>query len=113
MRVLVKDAEGNFSFVEVGEQMLDRDSVYGLADFAEGEDGGKKKKRKKKVYQTKKRVPHTRKKVPMKMLKLFDVSKDGEVVAKRQECTDCPGSFMAKHKDGRLYCGRCHKTIKE
>ena len=70
-------------------------------------EGGKKKKRKKKAFTTKKRVPHTRKKEKLKMLKLFTV-KDGNAEAKRAICPNCPGCFLAKHKDGRLYCGNCH-----
>ena len=73
--------------------------------------GGKKKKRKKKSFTTKKRVPHTRKKEKLKLLKLFKVDKEGKVDAQRKECENCPGSFMAKHKDGRLYCGSCHATV--
>ncbi|KAH0791756.1 Ubiquitin-40S ribosomal protein S27a [Histomonas meleagridis] len=74
-------------------------------------DGGKKKKRKKKSFTTKKRVPHTRKKEKMKLLKLFKIGKDGSVEPQRKECENCKGCFMAKHKDGRLYCGNCHLTI--
>ena len=73
--------------------------------------GGKKKKRKKKSFTTKKRVPHTRKKEKMKLLKLFKINKDGTVEPQRKECENCKGAFMAKHKDGRLYCGCCHATI--
>jgi small subunit ribosomal protein S27Ae len=72
--------------------------------------GGKKKKRKKKAFTTKKRVPHQRKKEKMKLLKLFKINRDGSVEAQRKECENCQGSFMAKHKDGRFYCGCCHLT---
>jgi small subunit ribosomal protein S27Ae len=70
--------------------------------------GGKKKKRTKKSFTTKKRVPHKRKKEKLKLLKLFQVKKDGSVESARKECPHCPGSFLAKHKEGRLYCGHCH-----
>jgi small subunit ribosomal protein S27Ae len=72
--------------------------------------GGKKKKKKKKPPTTKKRVPHKRKKEKLKLLKLFQVQKDGSVAPQRQECAQCPGSCLAKHKDGRLYFGHCHAT---
>ena len=75
-------------------------------------EGGKKKKRKKKAFTSKKRVPHTRKKEKLKILKLFKV-KDGNVEPTHKECPNCPGCFMAKHKDGRLYCGNCHFTEKK
>jgi small subunit ribosomal protein S27Ae len=60
--------------------------------------GGKKKKRE----------HHKRKKEKIRLLKLFIVNKDGTVNALRQECDQCQGSFLAKHNDGRLYCGHCH-----
>ena len=81
-----------------------------VLDLFEEDDGGKKKKRKKKNFVSKKRVPHTRKKEKMKVLKLFKIGKDGAVEPARQICKDCQ-CFMAKHKDGRLYCGNCHLTI--
>ncbi|KAH0792034.1 Ubiquitin-40S ribosomal protein S27a [Histomonas meleagridis] len=87
---------------------IEEDSI--LYDIPEC-DGGKKKKRKKKSFTTKKRVPHTRKKEKMKLLKLFKIGKDGSVEPQRKECENCKGCFMAKHKDGRLYCGNCHLTI--
>jgi small subunit ribosomal protein S27Ae len=70
--------------------------------------GGKKKKRKKKAFTTKKRQPHKRIKEKLKLLKLFVVNKDGTVNCLRQECDQCQGSFLAKHKNGNLYCGHCH-----
>ena len=72
-------------------------------------EGGKKKKRKKKAFTSKKRVPHTRKKEKLRVLKLFKV-KDGNVEPTHKECPNCPGCFLAKHKDNRLYCGNCHYT---
>ena len=77
----------------------------------EEDDGGKKKKRKKKNFVSKKRVPHTRKKEKLKILKLFKIGKDGSVEPQREECPNCKGCFLAKHKDGRKYCGNCHTTL--
>ena len=85
-------------------------SENSVIDLFEIDDGGKKKKRKKKSWVSKKRVPHTRKKEKLKVLKLFKIGKDGSVEAARTECPHCKGSFLAKHKDGRLYCGNCHYT---
>ena len=111
-------AQVNGLLVFGGKEMNDE---FSLADYSIVEDsilydlpevdGGKKKKRKKKSFTTKKRVPHTRKKEKMKLLKLFKIGKDGSVEPQRKECENCKGCFMAKHKDGRLYCGNCHLTI--
>ena len=92
----------------LGDYEITEDSI--LYDIPEC-DGGKKKKRKKKSFSSKKRVPHTRKKETLKLLKLFKIGKDGSVEPQRKECENCKGSFMARHKDGRLYCGNCHLTI--
>ena len=111
-------AQVNGLLVFGGKELNDE---FSLADYSIVEDsilydlpevdGGKKKKRKKKSFTTKKRVPHTRKKEKMKLLKLFKIGKDGSVEPQRKECENCKGCFMAKHKDGRLYCGNCHLTI--
>ncbi|KAH0792859.1 Ubiquitin-40S ribosomal protein S27a [Histomonas meleagridis] len=111
-------ADVNGLLVFGGKELNDE---FSLADYSIVEDsilydlpevdGGKKKKRKKKSFTTKKRVPHTRKKEKMKLLKLFKIGKDGSVEPQRKECENCKGCFMAKHKDGRLYCGNCHLTI--
>ena len=94
--------------MSLADYEITEDSVlYDLPDC----DGGKKKKRKKKSFSSKKRVPHTRKKETLKLLKLFKIGKDGSVEPQRKECENCKGSFMARHKDGRLYCGNCHLTI--
>jgi small subunit ribosomal protein S27Ae len=67
--------------------------------------GGKKKK---KTLTTKKREPDKRNKEKLRLLKLFVANKDGTINCLRRECPQCQGSFLAKHKDGRLYCGHCH-----
>ena len=118
MQVIVQTISGKHLVLDV-ESMDEVASLVaindGIANFRIESDlhlvidaeGGKKKKRKKKAFTTKKRVPHTRKKEKLKLLKLFKVKGDS-VEALRQVCPNCPGSFMAKHKDGRLYCGNCH-----
>ena len=139
MRLFVKTPSGTLSLdvestckVEEIKSILNTDGVlvfsgeeltegYSLQDYSVEEDsilydipecdGGKKKKRKKKSFTTKKRVPHTRKKEKMKLLKLFKIGKDGSIEPQRKECENCKGCFMARHKDGRLYCGNCHLTI--
>lgn len=78
-----------------------------LEEF-EIDDGGKKKKRKKKNYTTPKRKPHVRKKVTLRILKLFKIGKDS-LTPLRDPCPNCKGAtYLAQHKDGRKYCGRCH-----
>ena len=100
-----------------GEALNEQNYVSVLSNESElhlewDAEGGKKKKRKKKAFTSKKRVPHTRKKEKLKVLKLFKV-KDGNVEPTHKECPNCPGCFLAKHKDGRLYCGNCHYTEKK
>ena len=94
--------EGNLEDYQITENSI--------IDLFEIDDGGKKKKRKKKSFVSKKRIPHTRKKEKLKVLKLFKINKDGSVENQRKPCPHCPGAFLAKHKDGRLYCGSCHYT---
>ncbi|CAC19767.1 Ubiquitin-40S ribosomal protein S27b [Schizosaccharomyces pombe] len=70
------------------------------------------KKRKKKTYTTPKKIKHKHKKVELAVLKYYKVEDDGSVKRLRRECPNCGAStFMANHKD-RLYCGRCHLTLK-
>ncbi|KAL0220461.1 hypothetical protein RCL1_000315 [Eukaryota sp. TZLM3-RCL] len=75
-------------------------------------DGGKRK-RKKKVYTKPKKQKKVRKPVKLAVLKYYKV--DGEkVTSLRRECPSpqCgSGVFMAKMKD-RMYCGRCHLTVR-
>jgi len=109
----VEDAQLVLSGVALQSGSLQDYAVMDNAviDLFEIDDGGKKKKRKKKNFVSKKRVPHTRKKEKLKLLKLFKVGKDGSVDYAREMCPHCKGSFMAKHKDGRKYCGNCHHTV--
>ena len=80
-------------------------------------EGGKKKKKKKKVFKGPKKNAHRHKNVPMRVLKFYDVTGDGDaeeykVTRKRMECPhpDCgAGVFMAQHKD-RQTCGKCSLT---
>ena len=124
MQVFIRTLAGKFLNVEVpeGASIEDLRQLTGLniegtvfenavLEQFEEDDGGKKKKRKKKNFVSKKRVPHTRKKEKLKVLKLFKIGKDGSVEPQRQECPKCKGCFLAKHKDGRLYCGNCHETL--
>ncbi|WBW72268.1 ribosomal-ubiquitin fusion protein Ubi3 [Schizosaccharomyces osmophilus] len=74
--------------------------------------GGGGKKRKKKTYTTPKKIKHKHKKVELAVLKYYKVEDDGSVKRLRRECPTCGASvFMANHGD-RLYCGRCHLTLK-
>ena len=92
------------------EEFIDLEDKTGRLQIALDTDAGKKKKRKKKNFVSKKRVPHVRAKAPLKLLKLFKAEKSGEVTELRERCPECAGCFLAKHKDGRLYCGNCHYT---
>lgn len=81
-------------------------------------EGGKGKKKKKKVFTKPKKPTHKHKLEKMRALKYFKVTEkdDGsfKVERTRKECQNpsCgAGVFMAKHKD-REYCGKCHMTIK-
>ncbi|KAL0213558.1 hypothetical protein RCL1_007184 [Eukaryota sp. TZLM3-RCL] len=75
-------------------------------------DGGKRK-RKKKVYTKPKKQKKVRKPVKLSVLKYYKVDGD-KVTSLRRECPSpqCgAGVFMAKMKD-RMYCGRCHLTVR-
>ncbi|EAY03688.1 ribosomal protein S27a, putative [Trichomonas vaginalis G3] len=124
MQVFVRSLSGKFLTLEVPEGLTLEElkaftdlelagAVFenAVLDEFEVDDGGKKKKRKKKNFVSKKRVPHQRKKEKLKILKLFKIGKDGSVEAQRKECPHCKGCFLAKHKDGRQYCGNCHYTV--
>ena len=94
--------------------MLPADATVEMVVDAEG---GKKKKKKKKVFKGPKKNAHRHKNVPMRVLKFYDVTGDGDaeeykVTRKRMECPhpDCgAGVFMAQHKD-RQTCGKCSLT---
>ena len=124
MQVFIRTLSGKFLTIEVpagasleevreltGIQLMGSVFENAVLDQFEEDDGGKKKKRKKKNFVSKKRVPHTRKKEKLKILKLFKIGKDGSVEPTREECPQCKGCFLAQHKDGRKYCGNCHKTV--
>ncbi|RNF04251.1 small subunit ribosomal protein S27Ae [Trypanosoma rangeli] len=79
-------------------------------------EGGKGKKKKKKVFTKPKKPTHRHKLEKMRALKYFKVTEndDGsyEVQRTRDECPNpsCgAGVFMAQHKD-RKYCGKCYLT---
>lgn len=81
-------------------------------------EGGKGKKKKKKIFTKPKKPTHRHKLEKMRALKYFKVTEkdDGsfKVERTRKECQNpsCgAGVFLAKHKD-REYCGKCHMTLK-
>mmetsp|Transcript_31908 Transcript_31908/g.31177 ORF Transcript_31908/g.31177 Transcript_31908/m.31177 type:complete len:93 (+) Transcript_31908:235-513(+) len=70
--------------------------------------GGKKKKRKKKIFTKPKRVPHKHRKRSKALLEYFDVDNNGKITKLKIECEKCQraGTYMADHPD-RHTCGRC------
>merc|ERR1711970_879871 len=75
---------------------------------------GGKGKRKKKVYSTPKKIKHVHKNVKLRVLKYYQVDENNKITRLRRECNEAEcgaGVFFAAHKD-RLYCGKCHLTIK-
>lgn len=79
-------------------------------------DGGKGKKKKKRIFTKPKKPNHKHKLQKMRALKYFKVTENDDgsykVERTRQECPhpQCgAGVFMAQHKD-RQYCGKCHLT---
>ncbi|KEG10013.1 ubiquitin/ribosomal protein S27a [Trypanosoma grayi] len=80
-------------------------------------EGGKGKKKKKKIFTKPKKPIHRHKLEKMRALKYFKVTEndDGSFKVERTR-TECPGPncgagvFMANHK-GRKYCGKCHLTF--
>ncbi|GCA62027.1 hypothetical protein KIPB_000739 [Kipferlia bialata] len=79
-------------------------------------DGGAKKRKKKAVGKTSK-VKQVRKPNPLAVLKYFEVSGEGEIRRLRSDCQHCgAGVRYSRHSQGsttRLYCGRCHHTLKQ
>jgi ubiquitin-small subunit ribosomal protein S27Ae len=81
-------------------------------------EGGKGKKKKKRVFTKPKKPTHRHKLEKMRALKYFKVTEndDGSYKVERTR-QDCPhpqcgaGVYMAQHKD-RQYCGKCHLTYK-
>nr|CCC93658.1 unnamed protein product [Trypanosoma congolense IL3000] len=79
-------------------------------------EGGKGKKKKKKVFTKPKKPIHRHKLEKMRALKYFKVTENDDGSYKVDRTRDeCPnpscgaGVFMAQHK-GRKYCGKCHLT---
>ncbi|ORC86249.1 small subunit ribosomal protein S27Ae [Trypanosoma theileri] len=80
-------------------------------------EGGKGKKKKKKIFTKPKKPIHRHKLEKMRALKYFNVTENDDgsykVEHTRQECPgpNCGAAvFMAQHK-GRKYCGKCHLTF--
>jgi small subunit ribosomal protein S27Ae len=78
-------------------------------------EGGKGKKKKKKVFSKAKKPIHRHKNVPMRVLKFYKVTGDDDEAKVSHERMECPhpncgaGVFMAAHKD-RQTCGKCSLT---
>merc|ERR1711907_663739 len=69
-------------------------------------DGGKKKKHKKKKYETPKKIKHKHLKRPKALLEYFTVDEQsGKVKRLKQESPKSAGSYMAEHPD-RYTCGK-------
>merc|ERR1712100_876639 len=69
-------------------------------------DGGKKKKHKKKKYETPKKIKHKHLKRPKALLEYFTVDEQsGKVKRLKQESPNSAGSYMAEHPD-RYTCGK-------
>jgi small subunit ribosomal protein S27Ae len=46
-------------------------------------------------------------KKPSKKYSKYEIK--GGKLSRDRSCPKCgPGIFLAKHKDGRVYCGKCH-----
>jgi ubiquitin-small subunit ribosomal protein S27Ae len=78
-------------------------------------EGGKGKKKKKKIFTKAKKPIHRHKNIKMRVLKFYKVEGDGEDVKVTHERMECPhpkcgaGVFMAAHKN-RQTCGKCSLT---
>merc|ERR1711935_678385 len=69
-------------------------------------DGGKKKKHKKKKYETPKKIKHKHLKRPKALLEYFTVDEQsGKVKRLKQESPNSAGSYMAEYPD-RYTCGK-------
>ncbi|CAM43824.1 putative ubiquitin/ribosomal protein S27a [Leishmania braziliensis MHOM/BR/75/M2904] len=98
-------------------------AAYGLSqestvDVVIPVEGGKGKKKKKRIFTKPKKPTHRHKLEKMRALKYFKVTEndDGSYKVERMR-QDCPhpqcgaGVYMAQHKD-RQYCGKCHLTYR-
>eukprot|EP00455_Lapot_gusevi_P009440 TRINITY_DN14228_c0_g1_i3.p2 TRINITY_DN14228_c0_g1~~TRINITY_DN14228_c0_g1_i3.p2 ORF type:complete len:153 (-),score=26.65 TRINITY_DN14228_c0_g1_i3:260-718(-) len=78
-------------------------------------EGGKGKKKKKKIFTKAKKPIHRHKNIKMRVLKFYKIEGDGDDVKVTHERTECPhpkcgaGVFMAAHKN-RQTCGKCSLT---
>ena len=78
-------------------------------------EGGKGKKKKKKIFTKAKKPIHRHKNIKMRVLKFYKIEGEGEDVKVTHERTECPhpkcgaGVFMAAHKN-RQTCGKCSLT---
>jgi small subunit ribosomal protein S27Ae len=88
---------------------------YSTIDVIVPVEGGKGKKKKKRVFTKPKKNAHRHKNVPMRVLKYYKVEGEGDNVKVTHQRMECPhpncgaGIFMAAHKD-RQTCGKCHLT---
>ena len=72
--------------------------------------GGKKKKRKKKIFTKPKRVPHKHKPRPKAVLDYYTVDENGKVNCIKKQSPKCkPATYMAEHQD-RYVCGQTGTT---
>ena len=102
--------------LEDGETIGDyRIGTESTIDIVVPLEGGKGKKKKKRVFTKPKKNAHRHKNVPMRVLKYYKVEGDGDNVKVTHQRMECPhpncgaGIFMAAHKD-RQTCGKCHLT---
>jgi ribosomal protein S27AE len=73
--------------------------------------GGKKKKRKKKIFTKPKRIPHKHRDRPKAVLDYYTVDQSGKVSCIKQQSPKCkPATFMADHQD-RFVCGQTGTTF--
>lgn len=113
---------GEASFFCAG-QILDKDLTFAQYCISQNTtvetclalEGGKGKKKKKRVFTKPKKNPHKHKNVPMRVLKYYKVEEDGDTLKVTPLRVTCPhplcgaGVFMAVHKD-RKTCGKCALT---
>ncbi|KAG5483804.1 hypothetical protein GH5_05650 [Leishmania sp. Ghana 2012 LV757] len=115
--------EGNLFFAGMCLAEDETLAAYGVSqestvDVVVPVEGGKGKKKKKRIFTKPKKPTHRHKLEKMRALKYFKVTEndDGSYRVERTR-QDCPhpqcgaGVYMAQHKD-RQYCGKCHLTYK-
>eukprot|EP00997_Jenningsia_sp_PLL12_P008081 NODE_4801_length_626_cov_81.062392_g4132_i0.p2 GENE.NODE_4801_length_626_cov_81.062392_g4132_i0~~NODE_4801_length_626_cov_81.062392_g4132_i0.p2 ORF type:complete len:185 (-),score=56.35 NODE_4801_length_626_cov_81.062392_g4132_i0:27-581(-) len=90
-------------------------SVYGIEDentisLTMKLMGGKKKKRKKKIFTKPKRVAHKHKARPKAVLDYYTVDENGKVNCVKKQSPKCKAAtYMAEHQD-RFVCGQTGTT---